>query len=204
MRHKTTESVFHYFNELRADRSAPMRNEIDPAALKTVLPDLFILEKSRDGTVRFRLAGTRVCLILGRELRDRAFTDIWDEDVRHRMRLAADTVLANRTALEVAVTAHDGEGNAIALEMLMLPLFSNVEHCDRVFGSLVAIDNAIPAEGRTRSLKPADFLFMHVDADGAPRPGAGAAPPRSVATGGFGGLVNRVTHLRVFQGGRQD
>lgn len=204
MRHKTTEAVFHYFNELRADRSAPMRNEIDPAALKTVLPDLFILEKNRDGTVRFRLAGTRVCLILGRELRERAFTDIWAEDVRHRMRLAADTVLANRTALEVAVTAFDDEGNAIALEMLMLPLFSNTNHCDRVFGSLVPLDNVVPAEGYERYLKPADFLFMHVDADGAPRPAAGSVPPRSVATGSFGNLVNRVTHLRVFEGGRQD
>jgi hypothetical protein len=84
MRHRTTEAVFNYFNTLRAERTAPLRSEIDPAALKSVLPDLFILEKGRDGIVRFRLAGTRVCLILGREMRDRAFTDIWDATVRHR------------------------------------------------------------------------------------------------------------------------
>ncbi|MBX9457125.1 MAG: PAS domain-containing protein [Rhizobium sp.] len=206
MRHKTTEAVFHYFNELRADRTAPLRNEIDPSALKSVLPDLFILEKKRDGSVRFRLAGTRVCLIMGHELRERAFTEIWEETVRHRMRLAADTVLANRTALELAVTAIDEEGDTMALEMLLLPLFSNAEHCDRIFGSLVTLESSIPAEDRWRFLTPADLFFMHVDADGAPRPAASAASlaSRSVASSNLGSPAARITHLRVLEGGRRD
>jgi hypothetical protein len=204
MRHKTTEEVFNYFNALRAERAAPMRSEIDPAALKTALPDIFILEKKRDGVVRFRLAGTRICLILGRELREKAFTEIWDEMVGHRMRLAADTVLANRTALEIAVTAYDDEGYEIQLEMLMLPLFSNEEHCDRIFGSLVVLDNYIPPEGRIRHLKPADIVFVPVEAEGESRSRTNSAPAQNVITGGFGGLRSRATHLRVFQGGRRD
>lgn len=203
MQHKTTEAVFNYFNALRAERSAPMRSEIDPAALKSVLPDIFILEKKRDGVVRFRLAGTRICAILGRELRERAFTEIWDEAVSHRMRLAADTVLASRSALEIAVTAFDEYGDAMPLEMLMLPLFSNEDHCDRIFGSLVALDHAMPAEGYIRTLKPADLVFMAVEADSRSRPAANATPS-NVIKGGFGGLTNRGTHLRVFEGGRRD
>lgn len=202
MQHKTTETVFNYFNALRAERSAPLRSEIDPAALKTVLPDIFILEKKRDGVVRFRLAGTRICAILGRELRERAFTEIWDEAVGHRMRLAADAVLASRSALEIAVTAFDDEGNATPLEMLMLPLFSNEEHCDRIFGSLAMLDNIMPAEGYTRYLTPADLVFMSVEADGSARPMTSPVPPRNVMS--FGNLAKRVTHLRVFEGGRRD
>lgn len=203
MQHKTTETVFNYFNALRAERSAPLRNEIDPAALKSVLPDIFLLEKKRDGVVRFRLAGTRICLILGRELRDRAFTEIWDAAVSHRMRLAADTVLASRSALEIAVTAFDEDGNATPLEMLMTPLFSNEEHCDRIFGSLVMLDNILPVEGHIRILKPADLVFMPADADVRARPVSGMTSG-NVIKGGFGGLTNRGTHLRVFEGGRRD
>jgi hypothetical protein len=201
MRHRTTEAVFNYFNALRAERTAPLRSEIDPAALKSVLPDLFILEKGRDGIVRFRLAGTRVCLILGREMRDRAFTDIWDATVRHRMRLAADAVIANQSALELAATAIDDEGDGLSLEMLMLPLFSRVDQCDRIFGSLVPLDNVIPVEGCIRHLEPADLLFTPVE---TVRPAAELPVPRSAATVSLGQLLHRGSHLRVFQGGRRD
>jgi hypothetical protein len=201
MQHKTTETVFQYFNGLRGNRTAPLRSEIDPAALKSVLPDLFILEKGRDGIVRFRLGGTRVCLILGREMRDRAFMDIWDAAVRHRMRLAADAVIANQSALEIAVTAIDDDGNALSLEMLMLPLFSRVDHCDRIFGSLVTLENTPLIEGFIRQLEPADLAFVPVE---TPRVLAGSPAAHSVATVGFGQFLNRGSHLRVFEGGRRD
>jgi hypothetical protein len=201
MRHKSTEAVFQYFDALRGDRAAPLRSEIDPAALKSVLPDLFILEKARDGIVRFRLAGTRVCLILGREMRDRSFTETWEPAVRHRIRLAADAVIANRSALEIAVSAIDEDGNALALEMLMLPLCSVQNRCDRIFGSLVALGNMPPVEGYVRQLRPADLVFVPVD---NPRPFAGAQLSRGVATTGFGQVFRRAGHLRVFEGGRRD
>lgn len=201
MRHKTTATVFQYFNELRGDRPAPLRSEIDPAALKSVLPDLFILEKGRDGVVRFRLAGTRVCLILGREMRDRTFTDIWDATVHHRMRLAAEAVIASCSALEIAVTAIDEEGNALALEMLMLPLYSRVGLCDRIFGSLVANENIPPIENYVRVLEPADLVFRPVE---TPRPPAGRAEFHGVAAASLGQFLHRAGHLRVLEGGRRD
>lgn len=201
MRHRTTEAVFNYFNALRAERTAPLRSEIDPAALKTVLPDLFILEKGRDGIVRFRLAGTRVCLILGREMRDRAFTDIWDATVRHRMRLAADAVIANQSALELAVTAIDDEGHGLSLEMLMLPLFSRVDQCDRIFGSLVPLDKVVPVESYVRHLEPADLIFTPAE---APRLATESPTPRSAGAASLGQLLRRGSHLRVFEGGRRD
>lgn len=200
MRHKTTETVYQYFNDLRGNRPAPLRSEIDPAALKSVLPDLFILEKVRDGTVRFRLAGTRVCLILGREMRDRAFVDIWHATVRHRMRLAADAVIASRSALEIAVTAVDEEENALSLEMLMLPLFSRPDQCDRIFGSLVPFDNVPALESQIRHLEPADLVFV----PGAPRTAAGSLMQGRAPTASLGQMLNRPTYLRVFQGGRRD
>jgi hypothetical protein len=204
MRHKTTEAVFSYFNTLRADRDAPLRTEIDPSVLKAELPDLFIMEKGRDGNVTFRLAGTRVCIILGQELRGRGFAEIWDDDVRHKMRLAADAVIANRSALEVAVTGTDEAGQTMALEMLLLPLFSRVDVCDRIFGSLVSLEAVPTLDALPRILKPAQFSFTAID-DGKPSiPRGQTTAARARAVGTIGSLVNRVTHLRVFEGGRRD
>ena len=196
MRHKTTEAVFHYFNGLRGGRPAPLRNEIDPSELKGVLPDLFILEKGRDGHVRFRLAGTRVCVVLGREMREREFADVWDPTFRHRMRLAADTVLANRNPLELAVTAEGDDGNVLSLEMLMLPLLSRIDRCDRIFGSLVVLDRPAPLEPMSRQLRPADLVFAPARDDAVLR--------ADTAHGAVGGLVTRFGHLRVFEGGKRN
>lgn len=203
MRHKTTEAVFSYFNHLRADRDAPLRTEIDPNVLKAELPDLFIMEKGRDGNVTFRLAGTRVCIILGQELRGRAFADIWDDEVRHKMRLAADAVIANRNALEVAVTGTDEDGRTMALELLLLPLFSRVDVCDRIFGSLVSLEAAPTLDALPRMLRPAQFSFSTIDER---RPGQPHIDPPlgRGAVGTIGSLVNRMAHLRVFEGGRRD
>lgn len=197
MRHKTTETVFNYFNDLRAGRSAPLRHEIDPSGLKGALPDLFIMEKGRDGHVRFRLAGTRVCVVLGREMRERLFSDIWEPAFRHRMRLAADTVIANRNPLELALTAVGDDGNVLSLEMLMLPLLSRIDRCDRVFGSLVVLDQPAPLESMLRVLSPADVVFT---------PASDTMPMHADegSLGAIGGIVTRFGHLRVFEGGKRN
>jgi hypothetical protein len=110
-------------------------------------------------------------------------------------------VIANQSALELAVTAIDDEGDGLSLEMLMLPLFSRVDQCDRIFGSLVPLDNVVPVEGYVRHLEPADLVFMPTD---TARPAAEPAASRSVATVTLDQLLHRGSHLRVFQGGRRD
>ena len=204
MRHRTTETVFDYFNDLRAGRAAPLRTEIDPAALKTVLPDLFILERGRDGIVRFRLAGTRVCLILGQEVRGREFAEAWEPGARHKIKLAVDAVLANQNALEIAVETATDDEETFALEMLLLPLYSQKDKCDRVFGSLVAIEPGLTINSHPRLLLPSDLAFVPVDAGVSGKRPYFDREPQNVAASGFGGLVNRITHLRVFEGGKRD
>jgi hypothetical protein len=54
-------ALFQYWDRLRAGRLAPKRTEIEPADIKTLLADTFILEKDARGEAVFRLAGTRLC-----------------------------------------------------------------------------------------------------------------------------------------------
>ena len=86
-------ALFQYWNRLRDGRPAPKRTEIEPADIKTLLADTFILEKDARGEAVFRLAGTRLCAIYGRELKGFAFASLWKEkDQRHDRAAGAQRV----------------------------------------------------------------------------------------------------------------
>jgi len=57
MRHPTSQALYAYWNEMRGERIAPQRLEIQPARIGAVLPDTFILERCDSRTFRYRLAG---------------------------------------------------------------------------------------------------------------------------------------------------
>ncbi|HVJ51911.1 MAG TPA: PAS domain-containing protein [Aliidongia sp.] len=60
-----------YWDGLRGDRIRPERREIDPGAIKSILPFIYILEAASHGEVRFRLAGTALRDLFGFELSGR-------------------------------------------------------------------------------------------------------------------------------------
>ncbi|TIN14099.1 MAG: PAS domain-containing protein, partial [Mesorhizobium sp.] len=72
-------TLFHYWNRLRDGRPAPKRSEVEPADIKSLLADTFILEKDTRGEAVFRLAGTRLCAVYGRELKGFSFPSLWRE-----------------------------------------------------------------------------------------------------------------------------
>jgi hypothetical protein len=146
MRNEATRKVYDYWLRIKGDRPAPLRSEIDPTALRRLLPYLFILTPGAEGAPEFRLAGTRICEIFGRELRGAAFSGLWDGDpdpaeiARDVMRLEQPAILDGRT--------RNGE-TAIGFEVLLLPLRSG-ETADRLLGSF--LPQASPAPPVTRPL----------------------------------------------------
>ncbi|TAN01215.1 MAG: PAS domain-containing protein, partial [Rhizobiaceae bacterium] len=56
MKHSGSVDLFQYWDRLRAGRTAPRRTEIEPADIKSLLADTFILEQDSRGEAVFRLA----------------------------------------------------------------------------------------------------------------------------------------------------
>jgi hypothetical protein len=77
VKHTSTRLLFDYWNRQRGERSAPTRSEIDPAAIRHVLGDTFMLAADFIDAIRFRLAGTRVCALFGREIKGEGFCALW-------------------------------------------------------------------------------------------------------------------------------
>lgn len=149
MKHKTTQTLYAYWNEVRQDRIAPRRFEIEPSQIGAILPNTFILERQDSSTYRFRLAGTAVCDAFGREFRDQNFLDEWStEDAITLERLLAVVTAQGGVAL-VDASARNAAGEVVPFEIVLLPLIHTRDACDRILGAMTP-------------LKTPDWLGQHV------------------------------------------
>lgn len=136
MKNPSTRLVFDYWDTLRGERSAPERGEIEPGALRHALADTFVLENEPIGPV-FRLAGTRLCALFGRELRGRAFTALWpDVEAQGDMRRLVQTVMDEAAGAVAGLTAQTQNGASVHLELLLLPLRYRGRTHARILGAL--------------------------------------------------------------------
>ncbi len=209
MRHPVSSELFAYWQRLRGSNPAPVRNAIEPSDIRRILPDLFILEKTAEGFVGFRLAGTRICTLFGREFRGHGFTAMWDSVSSARIEKAALDVMDHCAPMIFSAQANIDANRHIDIEITMLPVSSAEGQTDRLIGSLAVLD---PSQLRAGEIA----LCLHfqgvrvLNSDMAqteklaalPLTGHLDVPLRQPGTLGL--FFHRVMHLRVFDGGRQD
>jgi len=205
MRQRGTAGLFQYWNRLRNGRPAPRRTEIDPADIKTMLADTFILERDLRGDAVFRLAGTRLCATFGRELKGFAFTSLWTHaDQTRAARLALGT-LTDKAVTVTTLLGTTAGGRSLDLELLLLPLEGGAEN-PRAMGALC------PAEkpywlGADPIVQCQVDGVRTIDPDREPRSGQGMlqveAPPLAPGEAALEGRpARRFRHLVVIEGGR--
>jgi hypothetical protein len=200
-------ALFQYWNRLRDGRAAPGKTEIEPADIKGLLADTFILEKDSRGQALFRLAGTRLCATYGRELKGFSFISLWQEkDQRLIARLVHD-VFTSKSVVVITCIGASRCGREAAFEFLLLPLDGGHSH-PRCLG--VASPGTRPywlgadpvLETRIDSVRVIDPdrepLFLKNRAAVSTPP---LAPRSSSLAGGENG--RRVRHLVVLAGGRK-
>ncbi|MEQ1954368.1 PAS domain-containing protein [Mesorhizobium sp. CN2-181] len=128
MKREASVNLFQYWNRLRDGRPAPKRTEIEPADIKALLGDTFILESDSRGEAVFRLAGTRLCAIYGRELKGFAFSSLWREkDSRMVMRLVRG-VFQDKAVLVMTFDGISRTQRSVPMELLLLPLDGGQEN----------------------------------------------------------------------------
>jgi hypothetical protein len=206
MRHKTSIEIFNYWNRIRGSADAPLRAQIEPGSIRHILPQIFILEMTDIGESRFRLAGTMICNLFGRELRDALFSSLWSGNPLDSAVKIAKGVMDHAVPALLNATGYTGSGRSMSFEVILLPMRSSADRCDRLLGCLVPTNGSawLGAEplaslvlDRSRLLddQPTAAEALPV----APK----AAKSVLVARGAELSLaVRRVLHLKVFEGGR--
>lgn len=140
MKLRSTQELFAYWDSRRGARLAPQRTEIEPGAIGHALPDTFVLDYDEAAGHPFRLAGTRVCAIFGRELKSTPFAALWSDESRDAAR-SLTAVIANESAGIVgSATGHTDDGRSMALELLLLPLCVRTRYPARLLGSLTVVE----------------------------------------------------------------
>lgn len=154
MKHKTSQTIYAYWNDVRRDRVAPMRLEIQPSQIAELLPDTFILERCDAQTFRFRLAGTRICTQFGMEMRGMNFLDIWGDSDRDMIEhhFAAVTELGRVAVL--TFEASFAASRPLQFEITVLPLVHTGKSIDRLLCSMIVLDKPkFGVEERIASVK---------------------------------------------------
>jgi len=136
MKHSSSRELFAYWDRQRGNRAAPERVDIEPAAIRRVLGDTFILGADVGIEHRFRLAGTRVCALFGRELKNEPFVTLFEQPHQSSVRELVAIVAEETVGVIAGIHGRTTEGFATELELLLLPLCHRGNINQRMVGIL--------------------------------------------------------------------
>ena len=93
-----------------------------------MLGDTFVIEVNGADNHLFRLAGTRLCALFGRELKAESFTRLWQRSGQTAIRELIAVVMEEKVGIVASVTGATSDDTLapVQLEMLLLPLAYSV------------------------------------------------------------------------------
>ena len=206
MTHRATRELFDYWNALRGPRAAPERADIDLAAIRGLIADMFMLDVDAAHLFPFVLSGTRVNALACTEQHGHSFLDLWAQRERHNVAALLLTVIDAACPLIAMVNAKPESWQDHEIELLLLPLGRRGQDRTRILG-LIAPSTPPSWLGL---LPVQDLTLRSVQTINAAATPIGLAPevlsktaPVEPQTQRFRTPLKNVRHLRVFQGGRQ-
>jgi hypothetical protein len=157
MKHPSNQAFFAYWDEKRGEARAPDRSEIEPDAVRDLLGDIFVLSCDSATGYPFRVAGTRLCALLGRDLKDRSFSELFGTGGRREIEDIITVVTEEMLAAVAGITAASEDGTPAHLELLLLP-FSHRAHTPlSLTGLLAPFESGL---GRLQDFKLTSWRYL--------------------------------------------
>jgi len=199
MRNLQSKKLYNYWNNLRGNRVAPERREIEPSDIRDILTDTFILEIDHVyRSISFRLAGTRLCTAHGKELKGYGFLGLWAEESNMAIFNAVQGVYKNSKPCALSYVAETQGGRSTNYEMLLLPIQNGTSNSLRILGIAASVETPAwlgddPIIGnRLKSCR-------YIDAHQVQSPSL--VPSTDEITGSDNKSTRQVGHLTVIEGG---
>ena len=147
MKHRNSHFAVGYWSLIRRGRPAPDQADVDPKALKRLLPFVFLLD-ARHSSFSYRLAGTTLCERYGGELRGRDFLAQWDRDSRTRLPALMKESLAESAPLWLSSVGTTEDRKMIEIETVLMPMTFNADARERFLGVAQVMTDVSPLLGR--------------------------------------------------------
>jgi hypothetical protein len=158
MKHPSNRRFFAYWDAKRGHARAPDRSEIEPAAVRELLGDIFVLSYDHEAGFPFRVAGTRVSALLGRDVKDTSFSALFAPENRREIEDIVTYVAEEMLAAIAGITATSEDGRPAHLELLLLP-FNNRAHAPiSLTGLLAPFENDL---GTLKDFKLTSWRYLH-------------------------------------------
>ena len=204
MKHRTSQILYAYWNEVRRGRLAPRRFDIEPARIAAILAETMILERVDETAYRFRLAGTRIGEQFATELRGQNFLDLWEtvdkQQITDLMQRLTEHGGAGILEFEVA----GSNGRTANFEAILLPLVHTRDVVDRFLGAMSVAGAATWLGAERRGvLRLTHTQIIWPDGRPSTRAANTTEPPALHAYAAHGRIVRQDRRqFRVLDGGR--
>jgi hypothetical protein len=147
MKHRNSHFAVGYWSRIRNGRATPDQSDIDPKALKRLLPFVFLLD-ARGGSFIYRLAGTTLCERYGSELRGRDYFLHWDPESSARLSELLRQSLRARLPLCLTSIGAVDHCHMIEIETVLMPITFGAEHPERFLGVAQVLTDVTPLAGQ--------------------------------------------------------
>lgn len=135
MRQQVSRDLYSYWNVMRGARAAPERTCLDPAAIRPILADTFLLEVDAAEGFLFRVTGARVNALWRTQLKGTSFLDLWRKEDRLTAQAALMAVVDGVEPLVGGARARAPGDMTVDLEFMLLPLRHFGSTHSRVLGA---------------------------------------------------------------------
>ncbi len=173
MKHFLTRELFRYWNTLAPENEIPLRKQIEPKYFKAVLPNVFMLERFDDNHYNFRLAGTELGHLYGREFRDQNFLRLWDGASQKCMKMLLQQAHGRGSAAHAIFQAETIFHEKYDCEVLLLPLLDSLKQPTRIIGCILPLETTLGI-GNRKFVKQIIKDAQLVDREASLKPSEGA------------------------------
>jgi hypothetical protein len=139
MKHPSTRELYEYWDKQRDGAPAPYRNALEPGAIRHLVGDTFMIGCDQPRSFPLRVAGTRVCALVGRDLKGQDFMNLFVQASRRQVEDFVSIATEESLATVAGVTAVTDKLSPVYLELLLLPFAPSVLATQSVMGSLVPL-----------------------------------------------------------------
>jgi hypothetical protein len=158
MKHPSNREFFAYWDDKRGDTRAPERSDIEPGAVRELLGDIFVLSYDSDAGYPFRVAGTRACALLGRDLKDQSFSSLFAADSRREIEDIIGCVAEEMLAAVAGISAISENDSLAHLELLLLPFNTRAHSPVSLTGLLAPFERDLTT---LRDFRLTSWRYLH-------------------------------------------
>lgn len=161
MKHPSNRQFFAYWDEKRGDSRAPDRSQFNPDEVRQLLGDIFVLACDEADRYPFRVAGTRMSALLGRDLKAQSFPGLFEPESRRDIGDIIAAVTEEMLPAVAGITAASVEG-VMHLELLLLPFNTRAHVPLSLTGLLAPFESG---HSGLRDFKLTSWRYIHPPAE---------------------------------------